>query len=551
MAGVGMVVVVAATLAVHASASSGTVRPNPIVRENSLPGMTGWAPLQAPAGSIEGYASEVSALPGGQVQLHVATAPAARYRLKVFRLGWYGGTGRRLLECLPSCSGDEQGVVELTPAFDPTTGYLNAGWPVTDRIDVGRVWVSGYYVADLLLTNGPSAGMVRWVPFVVREPPSEHSAILVMAAVNTWQAYNRWGGMSLYKNPAGTNCAGTCTHVSFDRPYDVRTQNLGDYEVPLAHFLEEHGYDVSYTTDADVDRDPSELLRHRLVIVAGHNEYWTKTMRDAFDRARALGTNLAFLGADIGYWQIRYADDRRTIVEYRSPTLDPETDPALKTTRFRSLTPPQPECQLEGVEYAEGSGQAESIGGPFDYTVNPAALNDPWFTNTGFTASSILKGLVGYEWDQVIPGCQGIAPTVLFQYQGRPTAADAVRFTAASGARVFSAGTLNFTHGLNDYGTSPTGDPRLERFMQNALTDLLTPAPATSLQITRQNAHTVTIRVLRHPDPRITAALVYRERKLICTTTTFTCTDRHATRVQVYAAVLRDRWNQSDPVYSH
>jgi hypothetical protein len=468
--------------------------------------------------------------------------------VEVFRLGWYGGTGRRLLACLPSCSADEQGAAEQTPAFDPTTGYLNAGWPVTDTIEVGQGWVSGYYVADLLLTSGPSAGMVRWVPFVVREPPSEYSAIVVIAAVNTWQAYNRWGGMSLYKDPAGTNCAGTCTHLSFDRPYDIKTQNLGDYEVPLVHFLEEHGYDVSYTTDVDVDRDPAELLRHRLVIVAGHDEYWTKAIRDAFDRARALGTNLAFLGADIGYWQMRYADNRRTIVEYRSPTLDPETDPALKSIRFRSLTPPRPECRLEGVEYAEGGGQAESIGGPFDYSVNPAALSDPWFANTGFTASSRLKGLVGYEWDQVIPGCQRVAPTVLFQYQGPPTGADAVRFTAGSGARIFSAGTLNFTHGLDDYGTNPPGDPRLERFMQNALTDLLKPAAPTRVETTRQNAHIVTIRVLRHPDPRVTAALVYRGRKLICATRTFNCTDRRATGSHTYAAVLRDRWTLSEPI---
>jgi hypothetical protein len=442
-------------------------------------------------------------------------------------------------------------VAQQTPGFDSATGYLNAGWPVTDTIDVGSGWVSGYFVADLLLTSGPFAGDVRGVPFIVREPPWEHSAILVQAAVNTWQAYNRWGGMSLYKNPAGKSCKGVCTHVSFDRPYDTKTQNMWNYEVPLVHFLEQHGYDVSYTTDVDSDINPGELLGHRLVIVAGHDEYWTKTIRDAFDRARALGTNLAFLGADIGYWQMRYQDDHRTIVEYRSPTLDPEPDPALKTIRFRSLTPARPECELEGVEYAEGGGQAESIGGPYDYSANPAALSDPWFANTGFTASSILRGLVGYEWDQVVPGCQRVAPTVLFQYQRPPTGADAVRFTAASGARVFSAGTLNFTHGLDDSGANATGDPRLERFVQNTLADLLKPAPPITVQITRLNAHTATIRVLRHPDPRVTAALVYRGRKLICTTMTFTCTDRHATRAQAYAVVLRDRWGLSRPISTH
>ncbi len=545
----GAVFVTAVGTAVAAHAQSpAAVTANPVARENALPGVRDWNPPQAPTGSVDGYTSEVSVLPGGHVDLHVSTSPAARYRVVVFRLGWYGGTGRRQLACLPSCGGDEQGVARSTSGFDTSTGYLNAGWPVTDTIDVSPAWVSGYYVADLLLTSGPNAGSVRWVPFVVREPRSQHSAILVQAAVNTWQAYNRWGGMSLYKGPSGGNCKGICTHVSFDRPYATKTQNLWDYEVPLVHFLEEHGYDVSYTTDVDTDSNPQELLGHRLVIVAGHDEYWTKTMRDAFDRARALGTNLAFLGADIGYWQMRYEDNRRTIVEYRSPSLDPEPDPALKTMRFRALTPPRPECRLEGVQYAEGGGRAESIGGPYDYSVNAAALDDPWFTGTGFTPTSTLTGLVGYEWDQIVPDCRRAQPTVLFQYQGPPTGADAVRFTATSGARVFSAGTLNFTHGLDDYGTRPTGDHRLERFMSNALADLLRPAPPTALLITRQSAHTARIRVRRHADPRVTAALVYRGRALVCVTRTFTCVDHHPGATQTYTAVLRDRWDTSTSI---
>src|SRR5205823_5779801 len=106
--------------------------------------------------------------------------------------------------------------------------------------------------------------------------------------------------------------------------------------------------DVSYTTDVDVDRDPSELARHRLVLTAGHSEYWTKAMRDGFEWARDQGTNLAFMGANTGYWQIRYADDRRTIVEYRNATADPEPDVLTKTVRFRDLVPPRPECELLG-----------------------------------------------------------------------------------------------------------------------------------------------------------------------------------------------------------
>lgn len=525
---------------------------NPVQRENALPGTQAWSIPKAPAGLIAGYASEASVAVGDLLHLHVATDPSARYRVEVFRLGWYSGTGGRLVACAPSCSRDEAGQARPVPAY-AGDGYLDAGWPVTDTVTVPSSWVSGYYLADLVLTTGQAAGRGSWVPFIVREPPTQDSAILVQASVNTWQAYNRWGGMSLYMNPDGSSCFYVCSRVSFNRPYDPKSPNLWDFELPLVHFLEERGYDVSYTTDVDTDRDPAELLRHRLVIVAGHDEYWTTTMRDAFDRARAYSTNLFFAGANTGYWQMRYADDRRTILEYRRATLDPEPNPALKTVRFRSLTRPRPECQLEGVQYVEGNGEPESIGGPFALGVVPGALTDSWFAQTGFTPTSTLPNLVGYEWDSIAPGCDTPPLTALFHYGGPPQISDAVRFTAPSGARVFSAGTLNFSRGLDDFQahpiTPPTGDPRLERFMQNALVDLTRPAPPVSITAARQGG-IVRIAIKRHSDPRIQAVLVYRNRTLLCARLTRSCTDHHPPRNSqpTYTAVVRDRWGTSLPI---
>jgi hypothetical protein len=386
--------------------------------------------------------------------------------------------------------------------------------------------------------------------------------VLVQAAVNTWQAYNRWGGFSLYKGPDGDSCKGLCTHVSFDRPYDPATPNLWDYEVPLVHFLEESGLDVSYTTDVDTDRDPSELLRHRLVVVAGHDEYWTKAMRDGFDDALATGTNLAFMGANSGYWQMRYADDRRTIVEYRLRRLDPEPDPALKTVRFRELVPPRPECRLEGVEYVRNGG-IESIGGLHDYAVVPSALTDPWFADTGFTVSSTLPDLVGYEWDSIVPGCTTPAPVPLFHYVGSPDA-DAVRFTASSSAIVFSAGSLSFAKGLDDYREGaravPTGDRRLEAFVRNALVELMRPAPPLGVSVSTGRSG-VTISVRRAPDPRVRDVRIYRAHAVnpldrgsrgmhfVCATLAASCLDRSVPRGRTvrYVVVIRDWWGASTP----
>jgi N,N-dimethylformamidase beta subunit-like protein len=467
------------SLASAVSGPSAGPRVNRVQAENALPGSSGWQTPAAPAHAIEGYTSEVSVAPGETLHLHVSTSPAARYRVEIYRLGWYGGTGGRLEACLPSCEADEAGTPQ--PLAPPAAnGYLDAGWPITDAIRVPGTWVSGYFLAVLRLSSGAGG----WIPFVVRAPARQRSAILVQAAVNTWQAYNRWGGMSLYKNADGTSCKGVCTRVSFNRPYDPTTQNLWSFEVPLVHFLEQSGYDVSYVTDVDVDRDPGQLLRHRLVVTAGHDEYWTKAIRDGFDHARTLGTNLAFMGANTGYWQMRYANARRTIVEYRLRRLDPEADPALKTVRFRDLVPPRPECELEGVQYVR-SGE-ESIGGQHDYVPASAALGDPWFAGTGFTQAGVLPELVGYEWDAVQPGCRSPVPTVLFHYPGPPAPADAVRFTASSGAQVFSAGSLSFAKGLDEFpahtGAQPSADPRLEAFVRNAFAELLQPAQPRGLR---------------------------------------------------------------------
>ena len=302
--------------------------------------------------------------------------------------------------------------------------------------------MSGYYVALLVPADGSVRGTV---PFVVRDGPGRWSSILVDVPVNTWQAYNAWGGKSLYDfNSTGSAPA---SHVSFERPYlwgGPGSQVVSAWELPVVRFLEREGYDVSYVTDVDIDHDPGVLLRHRLVIVDGHGEYWTGAMRDAFEAALGAGTNLAFLGANIGYWQVRYENDGRTIVGYKSPA-DPEPDPALKTVLFRDLSPPRPECSLLGVQHYTGS-YAWPRG---DFVVT--AGDDPWFAGTGLAAGSAVAGVVSREHDQIPAGSPpgmscGLKVTVLFRHVGTDPLerAEGLRYSAPSGARVFSAGSLEF-----------------------------------------------------------------------------------------------------------
>jgi hypothetical protein len=450
-------------------------RPNPIQEENRLPGSRSWSLDQsAPPRAIEGFASEVSVLPGQRVRFHISTAPAAHYRIVLYRLGWYRGAGARVLACIPGCTRDRQGGAQLQPRPQPVSGLTRAAWPVTDTFRFPRKAVSGYFLAKLQLTSGGNRGKVTYIPLILRALLSRHSPILVQAAVNTWQAYNSWGGKSLYAFNSTDHIP--ATHVSFSRPYRTMAPVPIQWEIGLVRFLERRGYDVSYTTDVDTDRKPRELRHHRLVISSGHDEYWSKRMRDAFEAARTGGTNLAFLGADIADWQIRYEDARRTIVEYRDARKDPNKDPRQKTVRFRELVPPRPQCELLGISYEGVRGAGDP---PRSYSVNPAALKDAWFRGTGFTPTSTLPHSVGYEWDTIQPGCRVPRLTTLFHYagagpHGKLTTADVVRYVAPSGARIFSSGSLQFIWGLDNYygARDAPPNPRLQRFMRNALADL-------------------------------------------------------------------------------
>ena len=226
------------------------------------------------------------------------------------------------------------------------------------------------------------------------------------------------------------------------------------WELPLIHYLERTGATprTSPTPTPTPTREPSS--HHRLVITAGHGEYWTKGMFDAFDAARDAGTNLAFMGANTDYWQIRYDLDRRRIVSFKNWDNDPIADTSLKTVRFSDLRPPRYECELMGVQHLGGS-YTHAVD---DYTVSDAAPKDPWFRGTGFHAGDTVRQVVSGERDDIPPGqapgqACGHPMTILFSHPQTPQlqAAVALRYLAASGARVFSTGSHDFAMGLEPW----------------------------------------------------------------------------------------------------
>ena len=463
--------------------------------ENQQPGDSNWRAPTAPESVIDGYASETSVAPGNTLDLHV-NAPGIRYRVEIERLGWYYDFGGRQLACYPSCTTDEAGVTQPPPGTpDPTTGYLDAGWSVTNSITVPSSWPTGYYEAQLVVTSGPDAGDANPVWFVVRPPASAPaSTVLVVVPVDTYQAYNPWpttvdtsgkpnGGPTDGKSLYGFNSSNgvPANHVSFDRPLPNAWNTPSYVDLPLVRYLESQGYDIAYATDSDVDANAGILLGHKLVVVMGHSEYWTQATRGAYDSALAAGVNLAFMGANDGYWQIRYADNQRTIVAYKelAQTKDPDatTDPSLLTTQFRELNPPEPECGLEGVQY-----QGTPAGGSFPDTVVTSSLGAPWMTGTGFNAGDTVQNLVGYEWDAIQSGCATPPLTSYFHWTNPTTGqagSDAVGYTAPSGGKVFAAGGMQFAWGLID--DSDVNSWKLQLFVRHMLDAMTGVTPSLAL----------------------------------------------------------------------
>ena len=297
-----------------------------------------WRVRRPAAGRIAGYSTAASGPAGTRVGLKVSTS-AARYRVIAYRLGAYdGGTGRQIWRS-DVLHGRQQAAPVMRPA---ATRTVVAPWRRDLTVDTDG-WQPGFYVFKLRTGQGHEV----LVPYVVSSPSAAGTVALV-APITTWQAYNQWGGYSLYHGPEGDRRSYA---VSFDRPYNGAT-GANDYRtaaVPIIVRAEELGIPLSYFTNVDLHTTPGLLDGASGYVSMGHDEYWTTTMRSAVTEARDAGTNLAFLGANTMYWRVRLEDratgPARVVVGYRSDAgLDPRRDdrPREATARFRDAPMPDP-----------------------------------------------------------------------------------------------------------------------------------------------------------------------------------------------------------------
>ena len=446
-----------------------------------------WTSLY-PEQNIWAYADRTSVIAGESFAVMLSTAP----RLPVIE-------GR--LEIFPILNehAREKEPIWRSPTLEvryhpigPTAASIGPAWPVALPHIPTSGWAPGLYTADFKFLK-TSFGDRDLFQIVVRNSKPSGD-ILLKLGTNTYQAYNEWGGHSLY--PLGDRPEGAM--VSFDRP---NLPAFLEYDFFLATFLESYaskrGLRIDYCTDFDFHADSGLAEHYRLLATSAHDEYWTKEMFDAVEkRIFKQGGNTIFYGANTAYWQARFADvnrppdapqQGRQIVCYKSPN-DPiaqrSDDPALYvTSRFRDDAR-RPESMLTGVAYQSYFSPQQ---GERRFSYRVPSVDGPLFDGTGWRPGQAVADVVGYEWDCRDPDADGrrlydparsriaLLPEdrlhVLFEGQpidvgGRQGHAEAVMFHSDSGATVFSSGSIRWAWGLSKPGFETAA---FRRFNENLL----------------------------------------------------------------------------------
>ncbi|WP_184695814.1 DUF4082 domain-containing protein [Rhizobium leguminosarum] len=510
-----------AALAAPAAAAAAAT-PNKIALENLKQGnpISEWGLEGDGGGTIQGFATEISTNIGQTVDFKIAT-DSTHYRIDIYRMGYYGGDGARKVDSIEQQLTTAQ--IQPHPIVDMSLGLIDCGnWSVSASWQIPTDAVSGVYFAKLVREDGTEDASI--IPFVVRDDAST-SDIVFQTSDTTWQAYNAWGGASLYYgevpvDPAdmigylppncscGLTAIGRASAVSYNRPIITNTSPIGgshDYifgvESSAISWLEQNGYDVSYISGVDAARSGTLLLNHDAYLSVGHDEYWSAEQRANVEAARDAGVNLAFWSGNECYWKVRWESSidgsgqaYRTMVCYKE-TWGTSTDPSnvgTGTWRDPRYADPgqEPENSLTGTMFQVDSYRQDTISIPYDYS------NLRFWRNTDVSQTqeggtyNLVQNLLGYEWDSDVEN--GFRPdglvnlslssisvdTYLRDYGATIGSAVATHsltmYRAASGALVFGAGTVFWSWGLSDNHQGPTTstDRNVQQAMVNMFADM-------------------------------------------------------------------------------
>ena len=260
--------------------------------------------------SIQGFATDISVNQrrDGPASRSTPTRPTTGST----STGWAttAATGaRKVATVQPSATLPQTQPACLT---DAATGLVDCGnWAVSASWAVPADAVSGIYFAKLVRDGRPAAPATSSSSCATTTARSD---LLFQTSDTTWQAYNHYGGNSLYVGGAG-RAAPTRSATTARSPRAAPTPEdwVFNAEYPMVRWLERNGYDVSYTTGVDTDRRGAELLEHKVFLSVGHDEYWSGAQRANVEAARDAGVNLAFFSGNEVFWKTRWEHEHRRL----------------------------------------------------------------------------------------------------------------------------------------------------------------------------------------------------------------------------------------------
>jgi hypothetical protein len=483
-----------ATLLLVFSLSRAIFAANDVIdEENSKPGSTDWQLTRVRVDKdhfrspwIEGYCTKQSVKAGETIGICVSTNPPRKFNLEIFRTGYYGGRGARLMTTI----GPLEGKTQPTPA--PGEKNLHeCQWDVTHSLTIPSDWISGVYLGRM--TTIPEAeNKPYWQSYIIFVVTDDRPAdILFQCSDNTWQAYNRWpNNYSVYTHPKGTQ--GPWADVSFDRPYgreaqydgvvnDPLTVGSGEYlplEFPLAYWLEQHGYDVTYCCNSDMVT-PDRGLMCKTFISVGHDEYWDIRQFRSVEKMRDEGVSLMFLSGNSVCWvtPLRAGHDGRpNRIMYRGGPYGADTEYIRE--RIAENGPFPERGPDEGMLI--GARNVEPVNGGGDWVV---VKPEHWiFEGTGVKKGDRIPGLIGWEYHgdpAKIPSLEVVGAGTAWVGGERPQQWTATVYEGPKGNVVFNASSIFWVQGLSDppghtlpwsHWSRPHGpDERVQKVTANVL----------------------------------------------------------------------------------
>ncbi|MBD2441081.1 DUF4082 domain-containing protein [Nostoc sp. FACHB-110] len=485
---------------------------NPITIENALTGnpKSEWDITGAGSDNIQGFTTDISYNRGQTVNFKIKTiSSATNYRLDVYRMGYYAGNGARKIATVTPTSQQISNSRNQVACDTNSTAIYDCGkWQVSGSWTIPTTVTSGIYFAKAVLTSGATGS--SHIFFIVRDDTST-SDILFQTSDTTWQAYNTYGGASLYSGGPGPK--GGAYKVSYNRPFNTRGVDNGqdwvfNAEYPMVRWLEANGYDVSYFTGVDSDRYGDLIKKHKLFLSVGHDEYWSKQQRAKVEAARDAGVNLAFFSGNEVYWKTRWENSidgsgtpYRTLVCYKETHAGAKIDPTPEWTgtwRDPRFSPPsdggRPENPLTGTLFTVNDGATTAIQVPAEDGKMRFWRNTSVANQSSSSTYTLPNGTLGYEWDEDIDngfraaGAFRMSTTtvnnapVLIDYGsefGTGTATHHLmlyKYKGSTGktALVFGAGTVQWSWGLDgnhDRGAT-TPDVNMQQATVNLFADM-------------------------------------------------------------------------------